>query len=219
MELLASCAQLEKIRLTYVAVVLFVRSDCVPRLWPQDSVNGSVIVTSALQPALQLRDSGLAGIAILTIARWTIAVAVSISAVPRPAIARPAIAITIAVVRIAVTVVSVWIGVPAPPRAPAPAPTPPPWEAEATDEDDTIVDMIRVAVPMPVATMQVAAMPVAHRSATGELTATEARATTTEARATATEATAAPTEATATVWSSCENWTSQHRRKKATQEK
>ena len=38
--------------LTHVAVLLFVRPDCGPRLWPQDSVNGSMVITSALQPAL-----------------------------------------------------------------------------------------------------------------------------------------------------------------------
>jgi len=55
-------------------------------------------------------------------------------------------------------------------------------------------------------------VPVAHRAAPSELITTEARAAPTEARA-------AASEATATAWSSCENWSSQYGRKKATQEK
>src|SRR5262249_25891123 len=87
----------------------------------------SMVITATLQPTLQLRDSGLARIAILSIAILTIAVAVSVRA-----------AITIAVsvaVRIAVTVVPGWIkGVPTPPRAPAPAPHPPPRKDAARGE-------------------------------------------------------------------------------------
>ena len=48
----ANSGCLDESNLTYVAVLLFVCPDCVPRLWPQNSVNGSVVITSALQSAL-----------------------------------------------------------------------------------------------------------------------------------------------------------------------
>ena len=48
----ANFVWLDESKLTHVAVLLFVRPDCAPRLWPQDSVNGSMVITRALQPAL-----------------------------------------------------------------------------------------------------------------------------------------------------------------------
>jgi len=54
-------------------------------------------------------------------------------------------------------------------------------------------------------------VPIARRAAPSEMTATQARAAPAEARAPATEATI--------TWSSCENWSSQYGREKATQEK
>jgi len=72
--------------------------------------------------------------------------------------------------------------------------------------------MIRVAIVKMIVTVKVTRVPVAHRAAPSELTATEARAA-------PTKPTAAATKATTTAWSSCENWSSQYGRKKATQEK
>ena len=218
LQLLVNPAWLEEPNLTHVAVVLFVRPDCGPRLWPQDSVNGSVVITSALQPALEFGNSGLAGIAILAIAIavariavLTIAIAVAVGTV-----IGTAVTITIAVaVGITVTVVPVWVAVPTPPpRTPAPSPTPPPRKAEATDEDDLIVNMIRVAMAIVkmIVTVKVTPVKVAHSAAPSELTPIEAGSAPAEARA-------APAEATSTAWSSRENWSSQYGRKKATQDK
>ena len=52
LQLLVNPAWLEESNLTHVAVVLFVRADCGPRLFSQDSIDGAVVITRALQPAL-----------------------------------------------------------------------------------------------------------------------------------------------------------------------
>jgi hypothetical protein len=63
-------------------------------------------------------------------------------------------------------------------------------------------------VAMEVVAMEVVAMEVAHPTGPSKVTATKPGAAPTEARV----------AATATAWSGSENWSSQHRRKKATQE-
>src|SRR5262249_47572097 len=104
-----------------------------------------------------------------------------------------AIRITIAVGIIAVVRVA---PVPAPPGTPAP--TPPPWEAEVTNKDDVVIMMMEMIAP-------IAAMPVAHSGTTSH---THSGATTEGMSA-----------ATATMRGGCDNWSSEHGRKKVTQEK
>jgi hypothetical protein len=78
-------------------------------------------------------------------------------------------------------------------------------------------------IAVPVVTMQIVAVPVAHRTASSKMPAIEARATPAEAGPTATETRPAATEtrpaATAAAWSSTQDWSSQYGRKKTTQEK
>jgi hypothetical protein len=127
------------IRSTYVAVVLFVRPDCAPRFWPHDSVNGSVVITGALQPALEFGDSGLAAISVLSVlVLSSVSIAVAI------------IGISIAaVVRITVAVISVRISpAPAPACPWTPTPAPPPGKPKTANEHDISSGIIpSVAVP------------------------------------------------------------------------
>src|ERR1044071_5590819 len=63
------CSGIEPRLLAYVAVFLFVIPHCAARLRPKDAINGSVVIASFRQALLQLGDSGLAAVTILTVLR------------------------------------------------------------------------------------------------------------------------------------------------------
>jgi len=76
-----------------------------------------------------------------------------------------------------------------------------------------------VAIMHPAAPSEMAPIKASAASIEASAAPIETSAAPIEARAAPTETSAAPTEATATARSSCENWSGQYGRKKATQEK
>src|SRR5438132_1862181 len=135
-----------------VSVVALVGADCSTRLRAQNAIDGSAVITGACESALQLGDSGVSGLAILTIA---IAIAVVAAVLVSPIAVAITVTVRVAVAVGAVAVRVTIIGI-SPVPAGAPAPPPPPRKAEGTDEDYIIMTMMMPVVP--VSTVPIAAM-------------------------------------------------------------
>src|SRR5205807_6681560 len=86
-------------------VVALVRADCSTRLRAQNAVDRAMIITGACESALQLGDSGVSGLAILTVA-----IAIAIAVVAAVLVSPIAVAITVTV-RVAVAVGAVAVRV------------------------------------------------------------------------------------------------------------